>query len=273
MSLGRTLRFSNLSGICAASGCDGASGANDAATNSVRSFMGGSDRAFSDGAVSGRTAGEGTVRRERLAKVTSGLPLASEGAPEVLLANRHFANRSTANRPIANRSIANRPAAQSLRPQIHDVHVHAQSRVVCEVPAHMVGILIDHHVIGVPQPTIAVLDVVWGNAEVEATKPKATGSATSEMVPVLRAEGGRKVAVLPRVIEVEVRIVSAGVVPDPPIVVGVDVRGRRVPGFVDVAVAACRPMIAGARGRRAVGRDMSAAYRMTVVLCPGRHGQ
>ncbi len=49
---------------------------------------------------------------------------------------------------------------RSVRAEVLDVHVRAQPDVVGQVPSHVIGIDIDHDLIGVPQPVIAEGEIV-----------------------------------------------------------------------------------------------------------------
>ena len=62
-----------------------------------------------------------------------------------------------------------------LAPQVLHVDVGAQSDVVGEIPARVVGIVIDDDVVAVPIPVVDVSQVKRSNAEVEAAKPEAVG--------------------------------------------------------------------------------------------------
>ena len=98
----------------------------------------------------------------------------------------------------------------------------------------MVGVFVDDDVVGVPEPSVDVAEVVGGYAEVEATEPEAGGAASAETPDVGGAEACGEVAVLPGVVEVIVGIVWAAVVADP---VGViNVRGVGVAGGVGEVV-------------------------------------
>lgn len=57
--------------------------------------------------------------------------------------------------------------------------VRAQSHVVSEVPAIMVGIVIDDDVIAIPQPVVTESNVVGRDTEKESPEPKAIGISTT----------------------------------------------------------------------------------------------
>jgi len=60
------------------------------------------------------------------------------------------------------------------------MHVRPKPHVVGEIPAHVIGIFVDHDLIRIPQPVAAVSDINRSDAEVEATEPESPGSAASE---------------------------------------------------------------------------------------------
>ena len=120
--------------------------------------------------------------------------------------------------------------------------------VVGEIPAVVVGIFVDHDLVAVPVPVVAIGEIKRGNAEVEAAKPEAAGAASADAPDVAAAEAAGEAAMLPGMIEVEAGVVASSVVSNPLAVV-VDVRsfgmacpGRRTPGA------------AGSARERAMGR-------------------
>lgn len=63
--------------------------------------------------------------------------------------------------------------------EVLDVNVGAEARVVGEVPADVIGIVVDHDVIRSPVPVAAVVEVVGRYAEVESAKPETTRAAAA----------------------------------------------------------------------------------------------
>jgi hypothetical protein len=100
----------------------------------------------------------------------------------------------------------------------------------------VVGILINHHGITIPEPVIAEAVVVWRNAEVVATEPETAPVASLEPEAMVGAEPALKVSMFPRVIDVVVRIAATGIVSDP-MVVMVNVWSVRMPGVIDKSAA------------------------------------
>src|SRR5208337_4503258 len=116
-------------------------------------------------------------------------------------------------------------------PEEHDVNVSAQSDVERQIPADVVGIVVNHDLVSVPHPVVAVTVVIRGNAEIETAEPEAIASSAGQMPNVPAANSARKVPVLPRVVEVIVAISRAGFVADP-FAVRMDVRSIGVPSRV-----------------------------------------
>ena len=113
----------------------------------------------------------------------------------------------------------------------HYVNVGPQPDVVGEIPARMIGIIIDDDLIRIPEPVVAEGEIIGSNAEIETTEPEAAGAPTGESPPVLRAQAGSEVSVFPGMIDVVVGIVSSASVSDP-LSVRMHVRSLGVPGLV-----------------------------------------
>ncbi len=106
--------------------------------------------------------------------------------------------------------------------QIQHVDVDTQAHVVGQIIAFVVWIVVDDDVIAIPVPTAAVAYIESCHAPKEAVKAEAVGSAAVQMPNVAAADAAGEMAVLPRVIEMVVRVVFTGIVPDPlPIVMHV----------------------------------------------------
>jgi hypothetical protein len=76
------------------------------------------------------------------------------------------------------------------------VDVGSEADVVGEVPAGVVGIVVDDDVVGVPEPSVRVGEVPGGYAEVEAAEPEAGWTSSAETPDVGGAEAAGEVAVL-----------------------------------------------------------------------------
>jgi hypothetical protein len=165
--------------------------------------------------------------------------------------------------------------------------VSAQAYVVSEIPAVVVGIFVNHHVVAVPIPVIGVSKVKRGDTEVEATKPETPGISTFDAPPMSAAEATLKAAVLPRVVQVEAVVVPLPIVADP-FAVAVDVWGFRmaVAILIRVSVVVVMVVIVALVGMpvavislRAMVRNVSstdivmAVVVVVVFLGEGGHGE
>jgi hypothetical protein len=130
------------------------------------------------------------------------------------------------------------------------VDVRAGSGVIGQIPARVIRIFVDHDRIAVPAPIIHIVIIVRRNAEEPVVKPEAVAVSSSEVILMAASKTAGETAVLPRMIEVIVGIVTAGIVPDPSVIV-VDVRSFRVTRLI-----AERPAVSFLR----------AAFRRAVVL-------
>jgi hypothetical protein len=113
------------------------------------------------------------------------------------------------------------------------VDVGAKPHVVGEVPAIMIRVLIDYDLIGSPVPAIAEGKVDGSDGEIETAKPESLSIAASNVPYMAFAEATGEVPVLPRMIQMIVGIIAAGIVADPSIV-GVNMRSVGMAIFVDV---------------------------------------
>jgi hypothetical protein len=152
-----------------------------------------------------------------------------------------------------------------LAAQIQHVNVGAQSHVVSQVPADVVGIFIDDDVIAIPEPAVDIADIVRRDAEIETAKPESVRTAAPEPPDMMRAERTGETPVFPWMIEVVVGVVPAGVMPHPLIVGRVNVRRLRMARpIVKLAVIRGGIRLSYVRGgvgcrRRTVSRDVSSA--------------
>src|SRR5436305_1219037 len=101
------------------------------------------------------------------------------------------------------------------------MNISPEARIVSKVVALVVRVLIDHDVVGIPQPVAGVPHVGIRNREVEVAETEAGWAASGESPDVLGAETSAEVAMLPRMIEVEADIGAAGIVADPLLLINV----------------------------------------------------
>ena len=60
-----------------------------------------------------------------------------------------------------------------------NVDIDAQAYVIGQVQAHVIGIVIDVDVVAIPVPSIAVTNVIWGNAKEIPAESKSFGAAAA----------------------------------------------------------------------------------------------
>lgn len=145
------------------------------------------------------------------------------------------------------------------------MNICTESDIIGQVPAIVVGIGIENDVIRVPGPVRASIVVILRDAEEEISEPEVIARATAKPINVGTASGARKAPVLPRMIEMVVRIIPTGAVANPRASAWVNVRR-----FWVVRLIAERWMLIALRrllfmrrrcsfphGRRAMGRNIS----------------
>lgn len=93
--------------------------------------------------------------------------------------------------------------------------VDSQPDVVRQIPADVIGIFIDDNFVGIPKPSIAVSNVIGRDGKIESTKPESIWTTAREAPHMATAESAGEVPMLPRMIEVVMNIVTAGLVADP----------------------------------------------------------
>jgi len=128
----------------------------------------------------------------------------------------------------------------------------------------VIGVLINHNLVRVPEPIIAKAVVVWGNAKVETAKPKTLPASPGKAEDMVGAEPAREVPMLPRMIEMVVRIIAAGVMPDP-LAVGMDVRGVWMSGLVAIIAVLCRGLLLSSSRSRTMSRNVSGVNSMAAT--------
>ena len=114
-----------------------------------------------------------------------------------------------------------------------NMHESTKPHVKCQVPANVVRVVINYHLVAVPGPIVTVSVVRSGNAEIEAAEPEAVASSASQMPNVAAANSACKAPMLPRVIEVVAGVSTARIVANPFAVV-VDVGSFGVSGGIGI---------------------------------------
>ena len=116
------------------------------------------------------------------------------------------------------------------------MNVGAEPDVVGQIPADVVRVVVDHDLIAIPEPVAAIFDVVRRDTEVKSTEPEARWASAFNVPNMRPAETAGEVPVLPRTIETIMRIVAAGLVPDP-FAVGVNMGDIGMAGLVGESAA------------------------------------
>lgn len=155
------------------------------------------------------------------------------------------------------------------RSKIEHVNVSAQPRVVSQIPAGIIRIIVEDDIVSVPKPAIDEDNVCRGHAEVEAAEPEAIGTTAFNPPYMARTELAGETSMLPGVIEVIAGVIAAFIVPDPAIVGSMDVRRLGMARtIIEFAVVGWRLVLPATgsytrslvSGRlRTVSRDVSAA--------------
>ena len=109
--------------------------------------------------------------------------------------------------------------------------VCAQPRIVSEVPAVVIRVLVNYDRIGIPEPIAAIVMVGRRNTEIEIGDPEAVSISAGEAEHVTRPETTRESSMLKGMIDVVARIIPAGIVSDP-LIIGVNMRRFRVSALI-----------------------------------------
>lgn len=94
------------------------------------------------------------------------------------------------------------------------MNVGAEPDVVREIPADVIGVVVKDNVVTVPEPVSARTHLERCDAEIIAAKPEATRAASLQTKHKACSDAAGKAPMLPRMIEVQARIISK-VVPHP----------------------------------------------------------
>src|SRR5579862_1308801 len=116
--------------------------------------------------------------------------------------------------------------------EVHEVHVGAEPDVVAQVPAHVIRIEVQHDVVAVPEPVIYVVIFEGSDTEEKAVELEAIPAAAVHAPDVAGSDAAPEASVLPRMVEMQPRVVRTHVVTDPAIILDVHVRRLGMPGPV-----------------------------------------
>jgi hypothetical protein len=155
-------------------------------------------------------------------------------------------------------------------PQVLDVNVCAEPYVICEIPTIVIRVLIDHDLIGIPEPVIAEAEIVRGDAKIKAAEPETARASSANPPDVAATEPSGKPPVLPRMIQMIVDIIAPSIMADPSIVLNINVGSGGMTGPIgDAGFDRRRGMRWGFVSSRAV-RGNVAATNFGFVLCENR---
>ena len=93
--------------------------------------------------------------------------------------------------------------------EILNVAVGAEADVIGQVPAVVIGIVVDYDLVGGPIPVVTKTIVIGRHAEVEAAEPEALAVAAFDAPLMAAADAAGEAAMLPGMIEVIVRIIAS----------------------------------------------------------------
>jgi hypothetical protein len=102
-----------------------------------------------------------------------------------------------------------------LSSQILHVHICAEPHVVRKIPADVIGVFVDHNLVGVPQPAVAKSYVSRGYISIPPVEPEAPRAAAAKMPHVPAAKPAGEPAMRKRLVQMIARIVWACIVAYP----------------------------------------------------------
>ena len=89
------------------------------------------------------------------------------------------------------------------------MHICPKSDVVRQVPAHVIGILVNHDRITIPEPVIYEAVFKRRHAEIVAVEPETLPVPALQTEDMATSKPAGKVSMFPRMIEVEAKIMGA----------------------------------------------------------------
>jgi hypothetical protein len=108
--------------------------------------------------------------------------------------------------------------------EILHVGVGSEPRVIREIPAWMVWIVVNHDVVAVPQPIANVVIIVRRDAPIKPAEGEAVTASASKAINVAGANSAAEASVFPRMVKMVVGITAAGIMTDPAIAFSMNVR-------------------------------------------------
>ena len=102
-----------------------------------------------------------------------------------------------------------------MRSEIHDVHIGSEASVVGQIPAIVIGVLVDDDIVSIPVPSINEAKIDRRDAPVPSIEGEAIGASTAEVPSVRWSESAYEAAMFKGVVDMKVCIVATGVVTHP----------------------------------------------------------
>jgi len=106
--------------------------------------------------------------------------------------------------------------------------VCAEPDVIGEIVSGMIGIVINHDVVVVPEPVVGIVIIVRRYLEVITANVESIKAAAAQTPNVPRAEAGSEMPVLPGMIKMIVRVIAARIVANPAVIFSMHVRSFRM---------------------------------------------
>ena len=146
-------------------------------------------------------------------------------------------------------------------PQKLDVNVRSQPHVISQVPARVIRIFVNHNLIGIPEPPVAVSDIGGRHAEVKTIEPEAAGTAARQVPYVAWPEAAGKVPMFEGMVQMISGVIRPGIVAYP-FIACVHVGSVRMAGFF---IEMLHLALSGSLGRRSVNRRGAFGGNMSAV--------
>lgn len=150
------------------------------------------------------------------------------------------------------------------------MNISAQTNIVGKIPSYVIRIVVDDYVVAVPHPIGAVVNVVGRDGEEKSANIESVRPTTMEPPYVLRPNSAFEVAVLPRMIQMVMRVAATRLMSNPAVVFSMNVRSFRVVRLVvEFPVLILRRCRSGSRRVHrsgTVGRDMTIPHTVLAAL-------
>ena len=144
------------------------------------------------------------------------------------------------------------------------MNVDAESHVVGQIPADVVGIVVDDDIIAIPVPAIAIRHIEWRHVEIKSVEPEPVRATSAESPNMAGADSAFEATMLPWMVQMEACI-AAPFRMTHPFAIFVDVWSVRV--SLTIAIGRARRSLTrsvAVVSRRPVLWHKSAAYVLTV---------